>query len=74
VCWGWSGDIDGISLLLPQEPRSITSSLSFANRHHRGWLWLSRLEKPRGRRQWVGRSWCGVGSCPGTTRLQPVLS
>ena len=27
VCWGCSGDIDRISLLLPQEPRSITSSL-----------------------------------------------
>lgn len=53
---GGSGDIDGISLLLPQEPRSVTSSLPSRQPPSQ------RLEKPRGRRKWVGGSRCGVGS------------
>ena len=65
VCvWGGAGlgDIGGISLLLPQEPRSVTNSLPSRQPSSQRLAVLSRLEKPRGRRKWEGGSRCGVGS------------
>ena len=72
VSTGGSGDT-GAHPPTPRPGASETPSLPPPT-PHRDWLWLSRPQKPRGRRKWVGGSWCGTGSCPGTTRLHPVLS
>lgn len=70
---GWSADMDGISLL-PQEPRSITSSLLSHQPPSRRLAVAFKAGEAGAQEAVGGWSCCGGGSCPGTTRLQPVLS
>ena len=74
MCVGWSGDTDGVSLLLPQEPRSITSSPLYHQPPSQRLAVAFKAGEAGGQEAVGGRSCCGVGSCLGITRLLPVLS
>ena len=63
VCvWGGQETRTGSHSSFPRSPGASQAPHSITNPHHRGWLWLSRLEKPGGRRQWVGGA--AVGWAP----------